>query len=84
MNFLRESGECAYYIVGGTWGQKAIEQALREGDACRLWDGSGEKFSRMPSSMKSIPYQVVHMYTSHLMRLFREYSCSGNLHLEYL
>ena len=49
MNFLRKSGECAYYIVGGTWGQKAIEQARREGDTSRLWDGSSEKFSRMPS-----------------------------------
>ena len=23
MNFLRESGESAYYLVGGTWGKKA-------------------------------------------------------------
>ena len=49
MNFLRNSGEIAYYMVGGTWGEKAIEQAVREGDARRLWDGTSERFSRMPS-----------------------------------
>ena len=49
MNFLRNSGETAYYMVGGTWGEKAIEQAIREGDVCRLWDGTSEQFSRMPS-----------------------------------
>ena len=50
MNFLRESGESAYYLVGGTWGKKAIEQAFREGDARKLWDGSSEQFNRMPAS----------------------------------
>jgi len=50
MNFLRKSDACAYYLVGGTWGKKAIEQALREGDARKLWDGSSDQFNRMPAS----------------------------------
>jgi len=50
INFLHESDQSAYYLVGGTWGKKAREQALKEGDARVLWDGSSEQFSRMPAS----------------------------------
>ena len=49
INFLSQSVDPAYYVVAGTWGKKAIEQAIKEGDAKELWDGSDQNFRRMPS-----------------------------------
>lgn len=48
MNLLRGSGKSADYIVTGTWGLKAFEQAQLEGPARLAWDGAGGGFSQVP------------------------------------
>lgn len=48
MSFLRGSGKVAEYIVSGSWGKKAVKEAKREGDVKIAWDGSAEKFTRVP------------------------------------
>ena len=37
ISFLRGTGSVAEYIVSGTWGQKALNEARREGDARVSW-----------------------------------------------
>lgn len=48
MSFLRGSSKVAEYIVTGSWGKKAVKEAKREGDVKIAWDGSAEKFTRVP------------------------------------
>jgi phosphoserine aminotransferase len=50
MNFLRGSGKPADYIVSGSWGQKAVQEAQKEGQANVAWDGSADNYSRLPSA----------------------------------
>jgi phosphoserine aminotransferase len=49
MNLLRGSGKSADYIVTGSWGVKAYEQAQLEGPARAAWDGSSGNYSRVPN-----------------------------------
>lgn len=49
MNFLRESGKPANYIVTGSWGEKAIQEAQREGEAKAIWSGKSDNFTRTPA-----------------------------------
>lgn len=46
MNFLR--GGSADYLLTGSWGEKAIKEAKREGAVRVVWDGTQGNFSRMP------------------------------------
>jgi phosphoserine aminotransferase len=48
MNFLRGSGKTADYIVTGTWGQKAVQEALREGQINVAWDGKPHNYAQLP------------------------------------
>jgi phosphoserine aminotransferase len=48
MNFLRNSGTSADYIVTGSWGEKAIQEARREGPARMAWNGKAENYVRVP------------------------------------
>lgn len=48
MNFLRGAGKTANYIVAGSWGKKAMEEAATQGKVCSVWDGKSENFKRMP------------------------------------
>lgn len=50
MNFLRNSGRGADYIVTGTWGKTALQEAVREGAARMAYDGKGTNFDRLPKS----------------------------------
>jgi phosphoserine aminotransferase len=50
MNLLRGAGKTADYIITGSWGQKALKEAKREG-ACNLaFDGKPENFVRVPGA----------------------------------
>jgi phosphoserine aminotransferase len=50
MNFLRGSGQTADYILTGSWGSKAFEEAAREGTARSLWEqGKAANFSHLPA-----------------------------------
>ena len=48
MNLLRASGKTAGYILTGTWGKKAIDEARREGETQVLWDGKATNYDRLP------------------------------------
>lgn len=50
MNFLRDSGKPANYLVTGSWGEKAIKEAKREGVVEVLWSGKEGNYSRTPES----------------------------------
>lgn len=49
MNFLRESGRAADYLVTGSWGEKAIAEAAKEGAVRVAWSGADDGYTRVPS-----------------------------------
>ncbi len=48
MNAL--GGRTADYVVTGSWGKKAVEEARREGDVNVAWDGGESNYDRLPSA----------------------------------
>jgi phosphoserine aminotransferase len=48
VNLLRGSGKAADYILTGTWGKKAIDEAKREGEARVAWDGKATNYNHLP------------------------------------
>jgi phosphoserine aminotransferase len=48
MNLLRASGKSADYIVTGSWGKMAMEEAAREGNVRAAFDGKQTNFTRLP------------------------------------
>lgn len=48
MNLLRGIGQPAAYVVTGSWGAKALEEAERAGPARAVWSGRDEGFVRIP------------------------------------
>ncbi len=50
MNFLRGSGRSADYVVTGTWGKKALEEAVREGSVQTAYNGKPTNFDRLPKA----------------------------------
>lgn len=48
MNLLRGSGKSADYIVTGTWGKTALQEAIREGATRVAYDGKATNFDRLP------------------------------------
>lgn len=54
LNFLG-SGKSADYILCGAWSKKAIAEAKKVGGVNVVWDGTGEKFTRMPRQAEVKP-----------------------------
>ncbi len=50
MNLMRGTDKPADYILTGSWGKKAREEAEREGDIRIAWDGKPDKYSRLPEA----------------------------------
>jgi phosphoserine aminotransferase len=48
MNLLRGDKRVAEYVVTGTWGAKAIREAMREGSTRAVWTGADDGFTRVP------------------------------------
>ncbi|MGA2062095.1 MAG: 3-phosphoserine/phosphohydroxythreonine transaminase [Thermoguttaceae bacterium] len=48
MNFLRNTGKPADYIVNGTWSKKAFDEAKTQGNAKAIWDGKPTNYNRVP------------------------------------
>lgn len=48
MNLLRGRGEPADYVVTGSWGKKALQEASLEGAARCAWDGGASKYDHLP------------------------------------
>jgi phosphoserine aminotransferase len=49
MNFLRGTGHVADYVVTGSWGEKAVTEAEKEGTVHVAWSGAGEGYTRVPT-----------------------------------
>lgn len=49
MNFLRNTGKSADYIVTGTWSKKAMDEAKTQGPVRVAWDGKATNFNRAPN-----------------------------------
>lgn len=49
LNLLHE-GAPAGYVVSGSWGKKALEDATHHGAAYAAWSGQDDGFTRMPAS----------------------------------
>ena len=56
MNLLRGASQPAEYIVTGSWGSKALQEAQREGAARAAWDGAGFNYDRLPPSSESLSH----------------------------
>ena len=50
MNLLRGTGRIANYILTGTWGQKAYQEAVKEGEVHACADCSQSGYSRLPAA----------------------------------
>lgn len=50
MNLLRGTGKSADYILTGTWGKGALEEARKEGEVRVAWDGKPTNYSRLPKA----------------------------------
>jgi len=48
LNLLADGGS-AGYVVSGSWGKRAIEDAVHHGDAYAAWSGQDHGFTRMPA-----------------------------------
>ncbi len=48
MNFLRDTDRVANYILTGTWGEKALEEAKKQGTARAAWSGRPDRYIRVP------------------------------------
>jgi phosphoserine aminotransferase len=48
VNFLRDSGKTAEYIVTGTWANGALKEAQKQGETRVVWDGKEHNYSSMP------------------------------------
>lgn len=48
MNLLRGQPGAANYVLTGSWGKKALEEAVREGATHVAWDGKSSKYDRVP------------------------------------
>ena len=46
---LLAGGGSAGYVVSGSWGKKALEDATHHGDVHTAWNGSDSGFTRMPA-----------------------------------
>jgi len=47
MNLLGQ-GQTASYLITGSWGSKAYDEAVKEGDAKIVWNGKDGNYSRLP------------------------------------
>ena len=52
LNLLRGKAAPALYILTGSWGQKAIDEARREGEVRLAWDGTERDFRRVPADVE--------------------------------
>lgn len=48
MNFLRDSGKSADYVVTGSWAKKARDEAATLGKVNAVWDGKPGNYNRIP------------------------------------
>lgn len=49
-NLLRGSGKSAQYLLTGSWGKKAIDEAKKEGTAEAIFDAKDSNYNRVPGA----------------------------------
>ncbi len=66
MNLLRGEGKSADYILTGSWGDKAIKEAKKEGSIRTAWSGKADNYIRVPKAaeLDLDPKAVYVHYTS--------------------
>jgi len=52
LNLLHSSSPPADYVVTGTWGNKALAEAQRQGQVNVAWDGKAEGYTRVPEQQE--------------------------------
>jgi len=52
MNFLRGTGKSADYILTGSWGKKAMQEAQTQGSVRAAWDGKAANYTRVPDQVE--------------------------------
>ena len=63
MNLLRGTGRPAHYLVTGSWGKLAFDEARREGDATAIWDGQATNYDRLPDPFEyEIDNRATYLY----------------------
>jgi phosphoserine aminotransferase len=50
MNLLRGSAVPAQYLVTGSWGKYAVEEAKKEGPIEVIWDGKKDNYNHLPAA----------------------------------
>ncbi len=50
MNLLRGSGQPADYVLTGSWGKKALQEARKEGTTQVVWDGRESGYDHVPDA----------------------------------
>ncbi|MBW3600656.1 MAG: 3-phosphoserine/phosphohydroxythreonine transaminase, partial [Planctomycetes bacterium] len=66
MNLLRGQSAPAQYLLTGSWGQKAREEAVKEGKVEIAWDGKPHNYDRLPpaAELKINPQAAYVHFTS--------------------
>lgn len=49
-NLQRGSGKKSQYLLTGSWGKKAIEEAEKEGEVEIIWDGKANNYNAVPTA----------------------------------
>ena len=50
MNLLLGSGRTADHVITGSWGSKAVREAMRQGPTRSAWTGAEDGFTRVPEA----------------------------------
>ncbi len=62
-NLLRDSGKSAEYLLTGSWGKYAIQEATKEGDAKAIYDSKATNYNCVPkASDYSVSPDAAYMY----------------------
>ncbi len=82
INLLRGKNRPAQYIVTGSWGKQAADEAIREGAVAVAWDGAAEGFRRVPTERRAAPrpqrrLRPLHLERDHSGRAVRGRARSG-------
>jgi phosphoserine aminotransferase len=66
VNFLRDSGKTADYVITGSWGNAAIKEGQKQGATRIAWDGKDHNYSHLPkwSDLKFNPDSAYVHFTS--------------------
>lgn len=50
LNLLRGTGKSADYVITGSWGKYAYQEAVKEGKIRVVWDGKATNYDRVPTA----------------------------------